>query len=259
MLSLERKKTIMFNLDGKVALVTGAGQNVGAGIARTLAAQGATVVVNDFHADRAERTVDTISADGGSARALPFDVSNFDAVAAAVSDIASREGSVDILVNNAGTGGPDGPMPMVPFADTAPDDWRAIIDVNLYGLFNCCKAVIGGMIDRSYGRIITISSGSAQTGLSIGVASYAGAKAGQMGFMRHLAAENASRGITCNTISLGLVLEDPSGVQQLADTIPVGRIGKPEDPAYLAVYLSSDEASWITGQTIGLNGGSLIF
>ena len=248
----------MFELHGRVALVTGAGQNVGAGIARLLAAQGATVVVNDFHTDRAERTAAEITSAGGAARALPFDVSDLDAVTAAVADITTREGRVDILVNNAGTGGPDGPMPMAQFAETSTADWSKIFAVNLYGMMNCCRAVLGGMIERGHGRIITIASGAGQQGLGIGVSSYAGAKAGQMGFMRHLAAENAAYGITCNTISLGLILADPSSVQELADSIPTGRIGTPEDPGYLAVYLASDEADWITGQTLGMNGGSLM-
>lgn len=248
----------MFRLDGKVALVTGAGQNVGAGIARTLAAQGANVVVNDFHADRAECTTEEIASAGGAARALSFDVSDSEAVTSAVADITAREGRVDVLVNNAGTGGPDGQMRMAPFSETSTEDWAKIFAPNLYGMLNCCKAVLDGMIERRHGRIITIASGAGQQGLSIGVSSYAGAKAGQMGFMRHLAAENAQYGITCNSISLGLVLDDPSAVQQLADGIPAGRVGKPEDPGHLAVYLASDEANWITGQTIGMNGGSLM-
>ncbi|MCS5721833.1 SDR family oxidoreductase [Herbiconiux sp. CPCC 203407] len=248
----------MFVLDGKVALVTGAGQNVGAGIARTLAAQGATVIVNDFHLDRAERTVAAIVEAGGEARALRFDVSDFAAVGEAVADIASTEGPVDILVNNAGTGGPERLMPMEPFAATSPDDWATILAPNLYGVLNCSRAVLGGMIQRQHGRIITVSSSAGQEGLPIGIASYSAAKAGQIGFMRSIAAENAKYGITCNTISLGLVLEDASALQHYADAIPLGRVGKPEDPAYLAVYLSSDEADWITGQTIGVNGGSLM-
>ncbi|MBB5628052.1 SDR family NAD(P)-dependent oxidoreductase [Sphaerisporangium krabiense] len=251
------ERTKMFELDGKVALVTGAGQNVGAGIARVLAAQGATVVVNDFHADRAERTAKEIVAAGGAARPLSFDVSDFDAVTAAVADIAAHEGRVDILVNNAG---PDGPMTMAPFSEMSADSWGKPFAVNVYGMLNCCKAVIGGMIDRGHGRIVTITSGAGQQGLDIGVSTYAAAKAGQIGFMRHLAAENGPHGITCNTVSLGLVLSDAeaSAVQRLVDSIPVRRMGKPEDPGYLIAYLVSDEASWITGQTVAVNGGGLM-
>lgn len=248
----------MFGLIAKVALVTGAGQNVGAGIARVLAAQGAAVVVNDFHPERARRTVEEIVSAGGTARSLPFDVSDLGAVTAAVSDIDSHEGRIDILVNNAGTGGPERLLPMAAFTDSSPDDWSTVFAVNLYGMMNCCKAVLDGMIARGHGRIITIASTAGQEGLNIGVSAYGGAKAGQMGFMRHLAAENAPHGITCNTISLGLVLEETTAVQQYADAIPVGRVGTPEDPAYLTAYLASDEASWITGQTIGMNGGGTI-
>lgn len=248
----------MFRLDGKVALVTGAGQNIGAGIARVLAAQGATVIVNDYHRDRADRTVAEIGAEGGVARASAFDVSDLDAVTAAVADIAAHEGPVDILVNNAGTGGPVTPMRMAPFAKSAPAEWATIIDVNLYGMFNCCKAVLDGMIERRWGRIITVSSGAGQVGLDIGVSAYAAAKAGQNGFMRHLAMENGPYGITCNTIAMGLVVTDTTHIQHLVDAIPTRRMGKPEDPGYLAVYLASEEASWMTGQTIGLNGGNLI-
>ncbi|MEU8240972.1 SDR family NAD(P)-dependent oxidoreductase [Actinoplanes missouriensis] len=248
----------MFQLNGKVALITGAGQNVGAGIARALARQGATVVVNDFHADRAQRTTAEIQATGGTARALSFDVSDFDAVTAAIHDITEHEGPVDILVNNAGTGGPLTPLAMAPFARSSAADWQRIFAVNLYGMLNCSRVVLDNMIERRFGRIITIASGAGQTGMNIGVAAYAAAKSGQIGFMRHLAAENAPYGITANTISLGLVLSDASGLPNPTDGIPVGRIGVPEDPAYLAVYLASDEASWTTGQTIGVNGGSLM-
>ncbi len=248
----------MFDLTGKTALVTGAGQNIGAGISRKLAEAGAQVVVNDYYAERAQETVDAIVEAGGRARALAFDVSDFDAVTSAVAGIADTEGPVDILVNNAGNGGPAGPMRMAQFTDTAPDDWATIFAVNLYGMMNCSKAVLGGMTDRGRGRIITISSGAGQTGLNIGVSPYAAAKSGQIGFMRHLASENARRGITCNVIAMGVVLKDTSAIQSLADSIPVGRVGRPEDPAYLAVYLASDEAEWITGQTIGMNGGNFM-
>jgi 3-oxoacyl-[acyl-carrier protein] reductase len=248
----------MFSLDGKVALVTGAGQNIGAGIARVLASQGAVMIVNDYHLDRAERTVAEIVEAGGRARALAFDVSDLDAVTASVADVAGNEGPVDILVNNAGTGGPVAPMMMAPFAKTPPEYWSQIIDVNLFGMMNCCKAVLDQMIERRWGRIITISSGAGQCGLDIGVSPYAAAKAGQNGFMRHLAMENGPFGITCNTIAMGLVLADVSRIQHLADGIPTRRLGRPEDPGYLAVYLASEEANWITGQTIGMNGGGLM-
>jgi 3-oxoacyl-[acyl-carrier protein] reductase len=248
----------MFRLDGKIALITGAGQNIGAGIARLMAAQGATVIVNDYYRDRAEHTVAEIIASGGFAHTVPFDVSNLEAVTSAFSHIKGSIGPVDILVNNAGTGGPGETMRMAPFTKTPPDYWSTIINVNLYGMFNCCKAALDDMIERRWGRIVTISSGAGQSGLDIGVSTYAAAKAGQNSFMRHLAMENAQYGITCNTISMGLVTDNPAPIQHLADHIPVKRIGRPEDPGYLAVYLASPEANWITGQTIGMNGGSVM-
>jgi NAD(P)-dependent dehydrogenase (short-subunit alcohol dehydrogenase family) len=247
----------MFDLTGRVALVTGGGQNVGAGIARALAAQGAAVAVNDFHADRAQQVANEILAAGGRAAAIPFDVTDLTAVVAGFDEATDRLGAVDVLVNNAGTGGPNAPMQVAQFADMAPDEWAPIVAVNLFGPMNCAKAVIGSMIARQWGRVITISSGAGQIGMNIGVSPYAAGKAGAMGFMRHLAIENAMHGVTVNTISLGLVLDDPGLVEALAKTVPVGRMGTPADVGALAVYLASDEASWITGQTIGLNGGQL--
>ena len=247
----------MFDLTGHVALVTGAGQNVGAGIARALAAQGAALVVNDFHADRALRVAEEINQAGGQAVAIPFDVTDLAAVIAGFDEATARLGHVDVLVNNAGTGGPTEPMHVAQFAEMAPDMWAPIIAVNLFGPMNCAKAAIGSMIDRQWGRVITISSDAGQIGMNIGVSPYAAGKAGASGFMRHLAIENAKHGVTVNTISLGLVLDDPGMVEALAKTIPVGRMGTPSDVGALAVYLASDEASWLTGQTIGLNGGAL--
>lgn len=247
----------MFDLTGHVALVTGAGQNVGAGIARALAAQGAALVVNDFHADQALRVAEQINQAGGQAVAIAFDVTDLAEVIAGFDEATARLGHVDVLVNNAGTGGPTEPMHVAQFAEMAPDKWAPIIAVNLFGPMNCAKAAIGSMIDRQWGRVITISSGAGQIGMNIGVSPYAAAKAGASGFMRHLAIENAKHGVTVNTISLGLVRDGPGMVEALAKTIPVGRMGTPTDVGALAVYLASDEASWLTGQTIGLNGGAV--
>jgi NAD(P)-dependent dehydrogenase (short-subunit alcohol dehydrogenase family) len=247
----------LFDLTGHVALVTGAGQNVGAGIARALAAQGAALVVNDFHADRASRVAEEINQAGGQAVAIAFDVTDLAEVIAGFDEATARLGHVDVLVNNAGTGGPTEPMHVAQFAEMAPDKWAPIIAVNLFGPMNCAKAAIGSMIDRQWGRVITISSGAGQIGMNIGVSPYAAAKAGASGFMRHLAIENAKHGVTVNTISLGLVRDDSGMIEALAKTIPVGRMGTPTDVGALAVYLASDEASWLTGQTIGLNGGAV--
>ncbi len=246
----------MFDLSGRVALVTGAGQNQGAGIARTLAAQGAAVAVNDLHKDRAERVAAEIRAKGGNAVSVAFDVADFAAVTRGVDEIARALGPIDVLVNNAGI--PEG-MGVKQFRETDPAAWRPYVDVNLYGVMNCARAVIDGMCARGFGRVITISSGAGQAGLAIGVSAYAAGKGGQIAFMRHLALESARFGVTANTLALGLMSNAGNSdvTAMLAKTVPVGRLGTPEDVGAACAFLASNEASWLTGQTIGLNGGNL--
>jgi NAD(P)-dependent dehydrogenase (short-subunit alcohol dehydrogenase family) len=246
----------MFDLTKRVALVTGAGRGVGVGIADALAAQGARVAVNDLHADRAERTVAAIRERGGSAHACAFDVTDADAVSAGVARVRADVGSIDILVNNAGV--PEG-MAVAQFRDLAAGEWRRYIDLNLYGVLNCTKAVIDEMCERRFGRVITISSVAGQSGIGLGISLYGAGKGGAISFMRHLAIEVAATGVTVNTLALGLMTDVGVGREtaQLARIIPVGRVGTPEDVGAAVVYLASDEASWMTGQTIGLNGGSL--
>jgi len=247
----------VFELDQKVALVTGAGQNVGAGIARMLAAQGAAVAVNDVRAERAEEVAAAIREAGGRAVAVAFDVTDYDAVVAGVAAAEAALGPIDILVNNAGNGGEHGMRP-TQFRDSDPASWRGPIDVNLYGIMHCSRAVINGMVERGRGRIITIASGAGTIGLNIGVSPYAGGKGGAIGFMRHLAVENARAGVTANTLAIGLMTNESQDVTAaLARSIPVGRTGVPDDIAAACVYLASDEASWMTGQTIELNGGAV--
>lgn len=245
----------MFVLDGKVAIVSGAGQGVGAGIARVLADRGAAVAVNDLHPDRADATVEEIVAAGGRAIAIPFDVTDYDAVVDAAASVEGRVGPIDILVNNAGV--PAG-MDVKKFLDTVPEDWRIYVELNLFGVMNCCRAMVGRMSERGWGRVITISSGAGTIGMNFGVSPYAAGKGGGIAFMRHLALEAAASGVTANTIAVGLIdnQSDPSATAGLAKTIPVGRLGKPNDIGALCVYLASDEASWMTGQTIHLNGGN---
>jgi NAD(P)-dependent dehydrogenase (short-subunit alcohol dehydrogenase family) len=247
----------VFELEDKVALVTGAGQNVGAGIARLLAGQGAAVAVNDIRPERAAETVAAIEAAGGRAMAIGFDVTDHQAVAAGVAEVEAALGPVDVLVNNAGNGGAEGMRP-TQFRDSDPASWRGPIDVNLYGVLNCSHAVINGMCERGWGRIITIASGAGLVGLNIGVSPYAAGKGGAIGFMRHLAIENARYGVTANTLAIGLMTnEDQSVTEALARQIPTKRTGVPEDIGYACVYLASPEAEWVTGQTIQINGGSV--
>jgi 3-oxoacyl-[acyl-carrier protein] reductase len=243
----------MFDLSGRTALVTGAGQGVGEGIAHALASRGATVVVNDVEAGRASAVASAIAADGGSATAAPFDVTDFDAVLRAVRDV----GTIDVLVNNAGNGGAR-PMAVRSFRDMDPSEWDGPIAVNLRGVLHCCKAVIDGMCERGWGRIITISSGAGTAGVAIGVSPYSAGKGGGIAFTRTLALEVARQGVTANTLALGLMgVPDPAVTASLARGIPVGRTGEPADIAAACVWLACDEASWVTGQTIQINGGSI--
>jgi 3-oxoacyl-[acyl-carrier protein] reductase len=243
----------VFDLTGRQALVTGAGQGVGEGIAHALARQGATVAVNDVVVERAEAVVDAIRSAEGSARVCAFDVTDLDAARKAVAPL----GQLDILVNNAGNGGA-GPMPVRPFRDLDPEEWHGPITVNLYGVLNCCKAVVDGMCERGWGRVITISSGAGTAGVGIGVSPYSAGKGGGIAFTRTLALEVARYGVTANTLAIGLMEQpDPTITESLARSIPVGRTGEPADIGAACVWLASDEASWVTGQTIQINGGSV--
>ena len=244
----------MFDLAGKTALVTGAGQNVGAGIARSLAGCGAAVVVNDVVPDRAEAVVAEISADGAQASVSVFDVTDRQAVVEAV----QAADPVDVLVNNAGNAGV-GAMVVTPFRELDPAEWGGPIDVNLFGVLNTAHAVVGPMIDRGWGRIVTIVSGAGTSGVGIGVTPYSAAKAGAAGFMRSLALETAGSGVTANSVSLGLMENVAGGehVERLERRVPARRLGSPADVGALCVYLASEESSWMTGQTLGLNGGAV--
>ena len=183
----------MFDLSERIALVTGAGQNTGAGIAHSLASRGAAVAVNDLHEDRAESIAQEIQAAGGRACAAPFDVTDFDAVQSGISQVENDLGPLDILVNNAGV-----PEPFEPTAFTSmtPEDWARFVDLNLYGVVHCARAVIEGMCERGFGRVITISSGAGQIGLPMGISMYGAGKGGALAFMRHLAMEVAGRGVS---------------------------------------------------------------
>jgi len=245
----------MFDLSGRLALVTGAGQGIGAGIARHLGLQGARVLVNDYHEDRARETADALIKEGVEASPLAFDVTDRDAV---LNSLGSLE--LDILVNNAGNAGARMMQPS-PFREMDPELWAAAIDVNLHGVMNTTHAVLKGMCERGFGRLITISSAAGSIGLPIGVAPYGAGKAGATSFMRHMAIENARLGVTANSIALGLMemteVDDPALVESLAKTVPVGRLGTRDDLGPAVVWLASNEASFVTGQTIHVNGGGV--
>lgn len=250
----------MFDLTGRTALVTGGGRGAGAAIAAALASRGAAVGVNDVVAERADTTAAAIRDAGGRAVAAPFDITDRDAVEEGVSASGSALGSsFDILVKNAG---PPAGMTTTPFRDMDPADWQQFVDINLYGSLHCIRAVLDPMVDAGWGRIIQISSGAGRTGIAFGVSLYGASKSGIEGFVRHLSQELGPTGVTVNALALGLLTNAvPEGapddaVKVLGSTVPVGRLGEPSDVAPAVVYLASDEASWLTGQTINLNGGS---
>jgi NAD(P)-dependent dehydrogenase (short-subunit alcohol dehydrogenase family) len=245
----------MFELHGRVALVTGAGRGMGAGIALVLARQGALVAVNDLKEHRAQRTVDVIREHGGVSTAVGFDVTDYDDVAAAVDRITAELGPVDIVVNNAGI--PPERIPVGPFVASDRSAWHRMIDVNVYGVLNTAHLTVGGMCERGWGRIITISSEAGRTGSDQGLSVYGTSKAGAVGFTRHLALEVAPHGVTVNAISLG-AMDNNAGKwgESLARTIPRRRLGTGDDAAAAVVYLASAEADWVTGQVLPVNGGS---
>jgi 3-oxoacyl-[acyl-carrier protein] reductase len=247
-------------LEGRRVLVTGSGQGIGRAIALGFASAGAELLVNDFDADRAQAVVEEIRSDGGTANATVFDVTDHAAVMSAV----QSTGPVDVLVNNAGNAGLDGFGSRVAFAESDPADWEPFLAVNLYGVMNCCRAVLPGMIESRWGRLITIVSDAGRSG-DPGGAAYGASKAGAAGLTRSVALENGRYGITANNISLGTMRteateglwSDPDEpiAKEIMRNYVVRRPGDPDDVAHLALYLASEHASWITGQTYPLNGG----
>lgn len=244
------------SLTGKVAVVTGASRGLGRAIAEELAANGAKVVVNyNASAEAAAAVVAAIEADGGAATAVQADVSQLSEAQALMKTAVETYGHIDILVNNAGTTR-DMLLPMM-----KEDDWDVVLDTNLKSVFNCCKAVSRPMIRRKQGgRIINISSVVGIIGQG-GQTNYAASKAGVIGFTKALAKELGSRQITVNAIAPGFfptaLTEDlpEKMVSQMMALIPLGRWGKLPEVAYLAAFLASDRANYITGQVINVDGG----
>jgi len=250
----------MGQLDGKIALVTGAGRSVGLGIAQELAEAGASVAVNDLHPERAEGALSQINAAGGRLIAAPFDAANLEAVRAGITRVEQTLGPIDILVNNAGI--PEGIGMTGPFVDSDPAQWHFNIDLNLYGSMYCIRTVLPGMARRRWGRIIQISSGAGSRGVP-NVSIYSAAKAGIEGLLRCVAIEMAQSGVTLNAIALGLMantgerMGDSPMLQRVFNTIPMGRLGQPREIGACAVWLASNNAAYVTGQTIHVNGGSV--
>ncbi len=252
--------SVEIDLRGRRALVTGGGQGVGATIAAMLASAGAAVVVNDVVDDRAASQAERIVRAGGRAEPLAFDVTDHGAVGEAI----AASGPIDILVNNAGNAGTSG-VDTDRFVDTTPPQWERYIDVNLYGVMHCVHAALPGMVDRGWGRIITIVSDAGRVG-GARLAAYSAAKAGAAGFCRAIAREVARDGVTVNNVALGTMRteltsalwDDPERADMqraiLSDYL-IRRPGEPDDAAWMVAVLASDRSAWITGQTVPVNGG----
>ena len=241
--------------EGKVAVVTGASRGIGRSIATELGSSGAKVVVNyNSSADAAEEVVSAIKKSGGDALAVQTDVSDFDQAKVLIQTCIDHFDGLDILVNNAGITRDGLIMTM------SEEDWDAVSETNLKSTFNCSKAAIRHMMRKRYGRIINITSISGKMG-NAGQTNYSASKAGQIGFTKALAREVASRNITVNAVAPGFIETDiwetvPEDIQTgLLDVIPLGRIGAPEDVAKAVAFLASDEAAYITGHVLTVDGG----
>jgi 2-hydroxycyclohexanecarboxyl-CoA dehydrogenase len=245
--------------DERTAIVTGGGSGIGLAISERLASEGAAVAVFDRDSSSAEAAADKIVASGGTAVGLTVDVTDRSQIDAGVAQTRARLGGPAILVNSAGLQGFDR------FLSISADQWNRILAVNLTGTFDCCQAVVPDMIEAGWGRIVNISSSSAQGGQPL-MTHYVAAKAGVIGFTKALALELGPKGITVNTIPPGFI-DTPmlraserqgflgEGVEHNASRVPVRRVGRPEDIAAACAFLVRDEAGYITGQVIGVNGG----
>jgi 2-hydroxycyclohexanecarboxyl-CoA dehydrogenase len=243
----------------RTAIVTGGGSGIGLAIAERLAADGLAVAVFDLNREAADDAAAKIVAAGGTAVGLAVDVTDRPGLDAAVAEVRTSLGAATVLVNNAGLDGFD------PFLKIGIETWNRILEVNLTGTFQCCQAVVPDMIAAGWGRIVNISSSSAHGGQPF-MTHYVAAKAGVMGFTKALALELGPKGITVNTIPPGFI-DTPmlrrsegkgllgEGVDHHASLTPVRRVGRPEDIAAACSFLVRDEASYVTGQVIGVNGG----
>ncbi|MGH9030761.1 MAG: SDR family NAD(P)-dependent oxidoreductase [Acidimicrobiia bacterium] len=273
-------------LEGRIALVTGAGSGIGEAIARRFATEGATVVVNDLTVERAQHTIDSFAGGSPAGHPVAADVADADRVRAMFAEIRDAYGRLDVLVNNAGIGegSPEeleyvnrtaetlagdmaaGRPPSVAFDFTrnvTDDSFTRMIGVHLGGCFYCTRAALDLMIPQSAGSIVNISSAGGLVGQPV-FTHYSAAKAGILGFTRAVAAEGGPFGIRVNAIAPGAI-DTPLGaklprsfVHALIANAPIGRLGTPDELAATALYLASDESSFVTGQTLGVNGGVLM-
>jgi len=247
------------NLQNRTAIVTGAGQGMGRCVAEALAERGARVVVNDIQQERAEVAAASLREMGAEAIAIPADVVNSAAVRRMVEEAIEQFGPIHILINNAGILRP------TKVIEIEEEEWDLVIEVNLKGTFLCSQAVLPSMQEAGWGRIVNFSSTAGKNISTVGGAHYTAAKAGILGFTRHLAKEVAQYGITVNSVCPGLIdtemvraTIDDERTQAYADSFPIPRLGDPEEVAELVAFLASDRAAYITGASLDINGGDLM-
>lgn len=246
-------------MNNRTALITGAGRGMGKSVAEILAQRGARVVINDTNIDLAEDAARALNETGAQAWAVAGNVANSEDVRNMIAQIADRFGVVDILVNNAGVLRP------TKVIDIPEEEWDFVVDVNLKGTFLCSQAVLSTMQKAGWGRIINFSSTAGKNVSTVGGAHYTAAKAGILGFTRHLAKEVARDGITVNAVCPGLIDTEmvratisDERVRAYAESFPVPRLGRPEEVAELVAFLASEQAAYITGASLDINGGDLM-
>jgi NAD(P)-dependent dehydrogenase (short-subunit alcohol dehydrogenase family) len=244
----------------RIAIVTGGASGIGLAIAERLAADGNAVAVFDRNAEGARGAVANVEAAGGTAIGVEVDVTDRPGIEAGVADVAERLGRPTILVNSAGLDW------FGPFLEVTPEDWNRVLEVNLTGTFHCCQVVLPGMIEEGWGRIVNISSSSTHGGQPF-MTPYVSAKSGVIGLTKSLALEFGPRGITVNTIPPGFIdtpmlraadakgLLGKGGIDHAIEQTPVRRMGRPEDIAAMCSFVCRDEAGYVTGQVLGVNGG----
>ena len=245
------------NLTDKVAIVTGASRGIGEAIAKQLSSCGAKIILIARNSDQLVAVKETIISNGGIAESIAGDVSNLNSISEIVTNTIDKWGRIDILVNNAGIVRDNIIMRM------KEDDWDSVMNINLKGCFNGIKSVARPMIKNKAGRIINITSVVGQIG-NAGQSNYAASKAGIMGLTKSMAKELGSRNITVNAVAPGYITTDMTNElndevkEQLKSSIPLGRLGTPDDVANLVCFLASDEAGYITGQTFNVDGGMVM-
>lgn len=239
--------------------MTGAGRGIGRAVAERLAAGGAAVVVNDLDAASAERVAASLQAGGATASAVGGSVINRQDADAMVAHATDRYGALHILVNNAGVLRP------TPVIDIEEDEWDLVVGVNLKGTYMCSRAALPALRAAGWGRIVNFSSTAGKNISTVGGAHYTAAKAGILGFTRHLANEEAAHGITVNSVCPGLIDTEmvrdtisDERTRQYAAGFPIARLGEPSEVAELVAFLASDRAAYITGASLDINGGDLM-